>query len=368
MNRVLLTAMVAAALLVSPGALRAEDGGDLQNELEELKARIEVLEAETEDTDRRFSEQMEISGYADTEYIITDKSTDDDGVRVHHLNFHFMKQLDKKWKMFSEIEFEDGPKIGEEDSGGNIENKEGLIFVEIFTIDYAHDQALNMRFGRYLTPGGIWNVDHYPPFVSTQERPQHIRKIFPQVLDGLQVHGTTDLGGAVTDYILYVGNGSGNTGHGDGNANKAYGGRLRFKLPADVELGLSGMRERNNSGVAETAIGFDLKYRWKKLRLQAEYANGAYKPLSGVDYHRVGYYGQAIYGIGKWDLIYRYDWYDADGSVLDGDKVVNSFALNYRFTPSVVGKVETHFNEFEDETKENYNKTLLSIVVYLGKL
>ena len=362
-TKVLLTAVVAAALLLPPGVVRAEDG-----ELEELKARIEVLEAETEETDRRFSDLMEISGYADSEYIITDKGTDADGFRVHHLSFHFIKQIDDKWKMFSEVEFEYGPKIGEDDGAGNIKYKEGKLFVEVFTIDYAHNPKLNMRLGRYLTPGGIWNVEHYPPFVPTQQRPQHIRKLFPQVMDGLQFNGTTDLGGTVTDYILYVGNGSGNDGSGDGNANKAYGGRLKFKVTGATELGLSLMNERDNSGVAEDAFGVDLKYRWKKLGLQAEYASGEFTPLTGTGYERTGYYGQLIYGIGKLDLIYRYDWYDADDTVVDGDTVVNTFALNYHFTPSVVGKLETHFHEYEDETEENYNKTLISLAVYLGSL
>lgn len=376
MKKVIVTVFLfAASLLVSVNVASAD-------ELEDLKNRIEILEAEMEETNEKFSSQFELGGYADVEYHMYDDPGKNDGFRVHHLAFHFVKEIATDWKLFSEVEFEDGAKIGEG------KYSEGKLFVEAAYIEHFINQQANLRFGRYLTPGGIWNVEHYPPFVPTQERPQHIRKMYPQISDGVQFYGSVNAGKVTTDYILYTSNGDHNDGHGDGNnENKAVGGRVKFKLPflTVSEIGFSAYQEKydydvDNANVAEetrTSTGADIKLQYKKLRFQAEYAVGEFDtdvtntiggPINTVaTYENEGYYAQFIYGIGKWDLIYRYDFYDPKDTVKDDGKTVNTVALNYHFTPYVVGKLEHHMDDKEDNTAKNYDKTMLSIAVYLGK-
>lgn len=154
MKKVIVTMFLfAATMLVSNNMAFAVEA----SELEELKNRLEILEAEAEETNERFSSQFEIGGYADVEYIMDERSSKNDGFRVHHLAFHFVKEIAHDWKLFSEVEFEDGAKIGE---GGKYQ--EGKLFVEAAYIEHFRNQYVNLRFGRYLTPGGIWNVEHYP--------------------------------------------------------------------------------------------------------------------------------------------------------------------------------------------------------------
>lgn len=340
----------------------AEEGSDVSQELEELKTTMVVLEAENEDISDKLSRFVTIDGYADGEFIMTDKEGESNRFRIHHLSLFFKKQITERWRLFTEVEFEDAPKL--EGDGTSMTETEGKIFIEVFTIEYSLNQYLNFRLGRYLTPGGIWNLE-YTPFVTTQERPQHIRKIFPQLNDGLQLLGTATAAGVVTDYIVYVGNGSGNTGHGDKNEDKALGARLKFKFPllATTELGASGYREKDNSDEKRTAYGLDLKLQWKAFTLQGEYATAFFEPVGGGDYDRTGYYGQFIYGLYSLDFIYRYDWYEADSTV-NNEKIINTLALNYHFTPEVVGKIEHHF--IDPENDPNYNKTIFSVAVYLG--
>lgn len=358
--------LLALPLLV-PNLSHAASIDEIKKELEEVKYRLEVVEAESEDTHEKFSSLFEVGGYADFEFISSDKSGTNDSFRIHHLAFHFVKDITKEWRMFSEVEFEDGAKIGEEKDGA-IKYKEGKLFVEAFYIEYMRSQYLNLRLGRFLTPGGIWNVEHYPPFVPTQERPQHIRKIFPQISDGLQFYGHTGFSNIIADYTVYASNGSGNTGHGDENGNKALGGRLKLKFPylTNIEVGVSGYTEEDNSSVERKSYGADIKLQLNRLKFQGEYANVDFDPGSGGEFKTTGYYGQVTYGIKKWDVIYRYDWYDPDDSAKDADKTINTFAINYHFTPYILGKLETHINTHQDSGKEDYTKTLLSIAVYLG--
>ena len=84
-------------------------------------------------------------------------------------------------------------------------------------------------------------------------------------------------------------------------------------------------------------------------------------------YENEGYYAQFIYSISKWDIIYRYDFYDKKDTVKDDSITTDTVALNYHFTPYVVAKLEHHMNDEEDDAKMDYDKTMLSIAVYLGK-
>lgn len=352
--------IVAACILAPATPLFADEVDDLKRDLERVQTRLEVLEAEDEEKTRALSDLMEIAGYGDGEYKITDQKGKNNEFRVHHLSLFFMKRIGDKWRMFSEIEYEDGP---------NTAKNEGKIFVEVFTLEYYLNQYLNFRLGRFLTPGGIWNVDHYPPFVLTQERPQHIRKIFPQLQDGLQLLGSTHVASVTTDYILYVSNGQGNTGHGDGNEDKAVGARLKFSLPvlSRAEIGTSYYREEMNDDTDFKAAGADLLLSWKNMRLQAEYAKGFFDPRAGSGDQRIGYYGQLEYDIKNWTLGYRYDWYDPSTDTDNDRKTINTLALNYHFTPYVVGKMENHFVDPQDRAEDSYHLTILSIAIYLGR-
>ncbi|MDX1763464.1 MAG: porin [bacterium] len=360
MLRTFILIMFMACCLSPATPLFANEVDDLKRDLERIQNRLEVLEAEDEQKTHALSDLMEIAGYGDGEFKMTDRKGKNNEFRVHHLSLFFMKRIGDRWRMFSEIEYEDGP---------NTAKNEGKIFVEVFTLEYYLNQYLNFRLGRFLTPGGIWNVDHYPPFVLTQERPQHIRKIFPQLNDGLQVLGSTHAANVTTDYIFYVSNGQGNTGHGDDNEDKALGARLKFGLPflSRAEIGTSYYREEQNDKTDFKALGADLLLSWKNMRLQAEYAKGFFDPAAGKGDHRTGYYGQLEYDLKKWTLGYRYDWYDPSRNTDSDRKTINTLALNYHFTPYVVGKAEHHFVDPQDKAADSYNLTLLSIAIYLGK-
>jgi len=146
-----------------------------------------------EDLSKEIENNITISGYADVEYRGSSEPGINEEFRMHHLSLFFSKQFDNNVKFFSEIEYEDTPKFeGKNDGSGDLETASGKIFVEALNFDWNYSQHLNIRAGRFFTPAGIWSEDHYPPFVTTQERPLHIRKIFPQLIDGLSLFGSTE--------------------------------------------------------------------------------------------------------------------------------------------------------------------------------
>ena len=316
-----------------------------------------------------------LSGYVDAEYIddTRDAATIDDkyGFRLHHLSLFVTKKFNRDWKFFSEVEFEDGTFM---DSGSLppdnevFPNTSGSIYAEAVNIDYQWSPSQYVRIGRDFTPAGIWSVDHYPPFVPTQETPMHIREIFPGVVDGVDAHGTLSMGSTFMDYDAYVANGANTPGQSDNNDHKAVGGRVSFILPAfnRFELGASVFRDTDDTDMRKTAVGVHGKLKTGHLTLQSEYASDTIKPLGGgAETKQLGYYLQALYDINKWTMGYRYDFWDDDKSTTN--KVTDNVVfVNYHVDPNIVCKLETHMVSNKDSAVEDYQRTILSIAYYLG--
>lgn len=343
--------------------------------IEDIKERVELVESETEETKLSIlSGLVNVSGYADAEFHFTDAPDDNSRFRIHHLSLFFKKEIQEKWKFFSEIEYEDAPFFEYDDSTAapaDIDIGQGKLFVEQMYIEYRPIIELDIRFGRFLTPAGIWNIYHYPPYVPTQTRPLIVRSIFPEVLDGMQVWNTLTMGGAVLDTHLYVSNGSGNPGKTDFNENKAVGARINLApgILDGFDIGGSYYGERINSGELEHNYGAHLKARYGDLTLQGEFAGRRNDMRKGAeDFDSMGAYGQLSYDAGKWTFAGRYDWFEPDDSTKDDEIFRYTGAINYHFAHNIVGKLEYDYNEFEDPLMENFHEVIAAIVIAIGDL
>lgn len=349
------------------------EGTGIENELrqlrlenEEIKKRLDAVELDGEETKHNFgilSRFVEVSGYADAEFYLTDNDADNTRFRIHHLSLFFLKNIQEDWKLFTEIEYEDAPLIESSHTADDPATVQGKLFVEQMYIEYHPHLTWDVRFGRFLTPAGIWNIYHYPPYVPTQERPIMVRKIFPQVSDGIQLRYSHSFGGPVLDTHLYVANGAGNPGRLDRNEQKAVGARVNLEY-GPWWAGASFYGERDNSGTKRAAWGLHFLADYSPVRFQSEFQYRDNEPAAGSDFVDQGFYAQVMYDIGKWTLAARYDWYD-DGE-LDAEQTRYTGAVNYHFAENVVGKAEYHRNDLENG--EDYNEATFSIVVAIGDL
>ena len=329
-----------------------------------LEKEIDVLKENTTELSTRLDDAMSVSGYTDAEYTSDSKKGGNaDGFRIHHLSLFFEKRISDQWRFFSEIEYADGPKF-------EGKTAEGKIFAEAANLSYAWRPDLSFRLGRFFTPAGIWNVDHYPPFVPTQERPLHIRDIFPQIFDGAMVYGTRPIGGSFLKYDLCWGNGEGNAGRKDGNSEKATGLNVGLLLPflKHTEIGLTYYGDTDNSRTEKLAGGAHAKIKAGGFALQSEYARGDYKPTSGSDYTNTGYYGQFMYNFRDWTIGMRHSVYDKNTATdaIDNKQVANGAFVNYHISHALVVKLEHHLFSYNNDTKDEYESTIFSVVAYLG--
>lgn len=330
-----------------------------------------------QDLDSEFRNRLKISGYADVEARAEENAK---YFKLHHFSLFFKKPIASKWHLFSEIEYENAPLFerGDESTtvttpGGQadiqqFEHASGTIFLEAMNLDYRWRPGLSARIGRFFTPAGIWSIDHYPPFVVTQERPLHIRNMFPQLIDGLGFYGKLH-GKAVTfNYDFYLGNGENNDKlQQDIDGNKSVG--LRLSLDLDwldqLEVGGSLYHDTNVSNLCagldenKTAFGLHLKLQWHAFLLQSEYAKNSFD--SDLDSCRQrGSYGQFAWKWGKAVLGLRNDVLDLLAQPAERRQ---SVFINYRLEKDILLKLESH----KDKQADTVTKwTIATIAVNLG--
>lgn len=257
----------------------------------------------------------------------------------------------------------------------------GGINIERVWVERRFHPLLNLRFGNFLTPYGIWNVDHGASVVIPTYRPYSVgEELFPQRQTGIEAYGTWTEGTTQLGYHLTLSNGRGPIDtYQDLDGNRAVGGRLfwRQDLPiGTLTLGVSGYKGTyteadkevrivdGDLGIyypidaqyRELSLAGDLKWEWLGLLLQAEvivnevaYSQG-HRPLSTTpvpgpagyvaDYQRYGYYALLGYRTPFWGImpfaLLEASW---DGVVAATPWNMRG-GFNIRTTPSVVIKLE----------------------------
>jgi hypothetical protein len=125
-------------------------------------------------------------------------------------------------------------------SGGFLSVQWGSLILERAHIDWEPSDQLKLRLGYFLTPYGIWNVDHGTPTRIMLTPPIFVSYgLLPERQLGLDAYGTFHLASWALDYHLYVSNGRAPSV--DYTDDKALGGRLllRTRRPVSLQVGAS---------------------------------------------------------------------------------------------------------------------------------
>jgi hypothetical protein len=263
----------------------------------------------------------------------------------------------------------------------------GGIAIERVWVEHEFSTLFKLQVGAFLTPYGIWNVDHGSPAIVGIRAPLAVvSELFPAHQTGLQLYGNTFFEPFEVGYHLTLSNGRGPVEYEDFSDDKAFGGRLYLKTDAlgSLTIGASAYRggyyDRSAKYVVtskgtvdqeyttiskyeELSLGTDLKWQWKRLLVQSEFImneadfESGGRPRVSVltppqgfqpDYRRWGAYGLIGYRTPFLQImpyaIVQYVYAPNDPvmpPVLGGQ-----LGLNIRPTPAVVLKLEfaiTHF-------------------------
>ncbi len=239
------------------------------------------------------------------------------------------------------------------------ETEEDLIPVRLY-LEYAANDLLRLRVGRFLTPIGQWNEIHVEPLTWTPIRPLATYRPFAKSLTGVLLAGQGSLKGHDTGYALFWAPGldfdNDIESSEESSFVKAVGARVASELHPDLYLGVSVARVRRSrpiyldetNGVPEpidqedhadrTLVGADLRWtstraellaegNWLEARGDAPYEGGAYLLAS----LRVA---GSLWAVGKGEVY----------SPVDGYEVTMGYGgLTYRHGPHLVVKLGRQF-------------------------
>lgn len=189
----------------------------------------------------------------------------------------------------------------------NTDGDQGLGRFEVERLygDYEYSDLVNLRYGKFLTPVGRWNVVHAPHLVWTTRRPRTTRAFFDQHTTGAMLFGKVFSAAGRLNYSLFG-------QFADSlepveqpvNADRSAGGRLQWTASNQVSLGANYLTFRDDGGWQQLA-GVDFAWRqddWEAL------GESSVTKLEGASSLRWGAYGQvarrlfeSTWGIGRFE-------------------------------------------------------------------
>lgn len=297
---------------------------------------------------------------------------------LHHFNLLGNYLINPQARVFGEIEWEHGADTEEEEAGRSF----GIVRIERAWFEYAFLTKFKLRFGKFLTPYGIYNEIHdAAPAFDTSILPRSIygqhenpfgdsQKFYSKFSLGVQALGTFDYHGAQFKYQIFLANGRGdNAFEQDDNSDKAFGLRIQSDIPGmGLKLGYSFYTGKN--GLAEntrqTSHAWDLRFEFNKLRISGEYAHSI---LDNGNTAARGLRANAIYGeiayhiFGRQTLLVRYDIFDSDRQISNDLEKDFTIATSLQIIHQVVAKAEVHFWYVENAPRTNYILAIASLAV-----
>lgn len=308
---------------------------------------------------------LKLSGFADVGVIsgAIPKSSPWNGAVNRHtsfyvgnLNVYLSKSLTESLRMFGEIRFMLLPNGSPDQQSGKLYDTNtsdytdfgrqiqwGGINIQRLYLEYTVHRALVFRAGQYLTPYGIWNVDHGSPTIVTVQKPFIIgQQLFPERQTGVEILGQADASAHNSfGYHLTVSNGSGPvSAYRDFDNNKGVGARAYWRYDGfgDLRVGGSayygrataatdvaairpdgkhvGYTQNVSSSADILSLAADLQWKLGGLLLQSEFITqqrkylesgrmGASNPLLGQYLAPSDKLSFGVYGL----IGYRFDWY-----------------------------------------------------------
>ena len=331
-----------------------------------------------------FDDKLNIYGFADVSWSalhLARKSLilakDSRSFAVGNLNIYLAKNLTPKARVLGEVRFTflpnanqlaDGSYVSTLATDVNNANRPvqwGGVVIERLYVEYDLTEHLTLRAGHWLTPYGIWNIDHGSPAIVAVSRPYIIgEQFFPEHQTGLDLFGNYYKSGYKLNYHLTASNGRGPAeAQVDQDTDVAVGARLDVETPFGIKAGASYYYGRNTGfapspGAAEptyleAAYAGDLQYDRGGLHLQAEvaarerqYEDGTRAPaVAGFapDGRDFGYYVLGSYRFDRFWSVTPFAYFEhyspQDHFLFKKADAINA-GLNFRPSPGFVLKLQ----------------------------
>lgn len=254
---------------------------------------------------------------------------------LSHLSLFFWWESEDKFKFFSELDWEHTLTTQSSPLGTDRE----YLALERLYIDYAYDESINLRAGKFLTAIGRWNLVHADPLVWTTSRPLVTQAVFPTNATGAMVFGTVNALGRGIDYALYASTGNDIRPKPRSNPFKnAFGARASLPLTGNSQWGFSYANFEQTLGRSDrkTLLGTDFVWTRNRFELSGEAVYRFSDKSSRLD--RKGFYLQAVAPLsGRLYGVVRFEPFSFNAKSSSRTWVAG---VNFRINPALVIKGE----------------------------
>lgn len=282
---------------------------------------------------------LTLGGYANLDVIAPHSAATH--ADLSDLSLFITWQASEHWRMFSEVELEEGLSWVE---GHGVGVHDAAIRLERLYGDYSLADAANVRVGKYLTPIGRWNVIHADPLVWTTSRPVVTKQTFSQHSTGAMLFGDAPLLGHDLEYQLYASVLDDPLGHPkDADFGKAFGLHATYGDPGQTQIGFSYANFRNDvrSSSSPNPVHnlYGVDWFWSRQRYELSGEMVFRRANSAAAEDSWGLYAQGVAPLSeKLYAIARYEAYQANTDRPPSQLWIGGLA--YKPLPPLVFKLE----------------------------
>lgn len=275
-----------------------------------------------------------LGGYSSLQF--QDLQNDKPRGSLSHLSMFVWWEGESRLKFFSEIDNQDMLAADEQSHDGDMH----FLSIERLYFEYAFNDALTLRAGKFLTPVGRWNQIHADPLIWTTSRPLITVELFPEHVTGVMALGNVAMFGRQADYTLYGSIGSDfRPDQADDPFNHVLGARFNLPVGENLQIGFSLANFDRIAAVEEHELLTGADFAWSSQGFEVS-GEAAYRRSSfGTAHDANGGFLQAVaplygklFAVGRVEAIHNPDLQENTRLLVLG--------LNYRHSRAVSLKLE----------------------------
>lgn len=228
--------------------------------------------------------------------------------------------------LFTELEL---GRLAELESGQRGVRSAPKLEINRLYLDFGPSDALNVRFGKFLTPIGRWNVTRIEPLLWTTSEPLIVEEVFDETATGAMLHGSVFPRGGALSYSLY---GTFldplNVDPAEHPAKRSAGAHLEWASLKGWTVGASYFASQLQTGEWNHLGGADLLWQpHRRVEVSGETLFGEGSREEGTLW---GLYAQTVVELVRTlYFVGRYERFDPPG----GGRALNLFDLGLAWTP-----------------------------------
>jgi hypothetical protein len=267
-------------------------------------------------------------------------------VGISDLSLFLSWQVSDRLRFFSELEAGDAFTATE---GGRSGGHDARFELERLYGDALLSDSMTLRFGKFLTPVGRWNLLHADPLVWTATRPVATENLFSKHATGLMLLGDLPLFERRLEYQVYADLTRSLDPHrSDSPFDNAAGLHTLYALSEQLQVGASYLSFELNADRHRRfhLAGVEANWRHRRYELSAEWV---YRTPQDRGPSLWQGFAQGVAPIaGDWYAVGRYELFQQSGSLGTGQ--VGVLGLAYRPLPPLVVKFEYRLGTHNEQT------------------